>query len=475
MWKYSLFLVALLLTTTGYAQMGVGTVLPNESAQLDVVSNNKGILIPRVTLQNSTDTSTISADLSNNPLSLLVYNTTPSDDLIEGYHYWNGSKWLRLINSDDTNEVVTTLVDNNDGTFTYTSEDNTQTIFDADGDLTDNNNGTFTYTNAANTVTTFDAKLTSVVDNTDGTYTITDDFGVTVTIGGAMETTTTLVDNNDGTFTYTSEDNTQTTFNAAGDLTDNSNGTFTYTNAANTVTTFDAKLTSVVDNTDGTYTITDDFGVSVTIGGGTETVTTLVDNGDGTFTYTSEDNTQTILNSGSLTDNGDGSYTFTDAAGNTTTILASTGLAIEPWNGVDDNSPATDNTEDIYSLGNVGIGTNTPSATLEVNGDIIIGNGGTAITRSLSASAILDFDVVNGPCCGTSIRDLNVNIPGANIGNVVALGLPQTVINFSSYAPVIYTAWVSSPNVVTIRINNLGSGNSFNPPPASFRVTLFQY
>ncbi|SFZ91822.1 hypothetical protein SAMN05428642_102361 [Flaviramulus basaltis] len=383
--KYYLILLALLITIMSYAQMGVGTTFPDESAQLDVVSNDKGILIPRVTLQNSTDTTTISSDLLSNPISLLVYNTKASGDLIEGYHYWNGSKWLRLINSDDSNGVVTTLVDNNDGTFTYTSENNTQTTFDADGDLIDNNNGTFTYTNAANTVTTFDAKLTSVIDNSDGTYTITDDFGISITIGGATETTTTLVDNNDGTFTYTSEDNTQTT-----------------------------------------------------------------------------------LTSGSLTNNGDGSYTFTDATGINTTILASTGLAIEPWNGVDDNGPATDNTEDIYTLGDVGIGTNTPSATLEVNGNVIIGNGGTAIRRSLSTTAVLDFPdrrVINQP-------ELTITLAGANIGDVLCLGVPPAAMITFAY----YIAWVSSPNVITIKQRN----SSYNPsdsdaPPATFRVTVFQY
>ncbi|MEP1490528.1 MAG: hypothetical protein ABJK28_19065 [Algibacter sp.] len=469
MMKNSLVFILFILSLTGYSQMGVGTTFPNESAQLDVVSSDKGILIPRVTLQNSTDTTTISADSLNNPISLLVYNTASSGDLIEGYHYWNGSKWLRLINSDDSNGIVTTLVDNTDGTFTYTSENNTQTTFDVDGDLTDNNNGTFTYTNAANTVTTFDAKLTSVVDNNDGTYTITDDFGVTITIGGTTETTTTLVDNTDGTFTYTSEDNTQTTFDADGDLIDNNNGTFTYVNAANTVTTFDAKLTSVVDNTDGTYTITDDFGVTVTIGGGTETTTTLVDNNDGTFTYTSEDNTQTTLTSGSLTNNGGGSYTFTDAAGNTTTILASNGLTIEPWNGADDNGPATDNTEDIYSLGNVGIGTNTPNATLEVNGDVIIGNGGTAITRSLSTSAVLDFP---GQCPNPCFNqwDEMITLTGANLGDVVCLGIPPSaMVDFAAY-----TAWVSAPNVITVRILHINHDRP-DPPAANFRVTVFQY
>ncbi|MBO0342846.1 hypothetical protein, partial [Flagellimonas profundi] len=88
------------------------------------------------------------------------------------------------------------------------------------------------------TPTTFDAKIATAVDNTDGTFTITDDFGTQVDID-TNETVTTLTDGNDGTFTYSSE-----------------NGT---------PTTFDAKIATAVDNTDGTFTITDDFGTQVDI------------------------------------------------------------------------------------------------------------------------------------------------------------------------------------------------------------------
>ena len=140
----------------------------------------------------------------------------------------------------DTNDTVTNLVNNGDGTITYTNEDGTaQTIDlisnDANNDisvgtdgglylnvssvtisetvttLVDNGDGTFTYTNESGAATTFDSKIATVVDNLDGSYTITDDFGTAVTID-TTNTVTTLVDNGDGSFTYTSEDGTITTF-----------------------------------------------------------------------------------------------------------------------------------------------------------------------------------------------------------------------------------------------------------------------
>lgn len=80
------------------AQVGVGTPLPNNSSQLDVVANDRGILIPRVSLQSTTDTSTIT---NGNVLSLLVFNLTAVNDISQGYHYWDGTKWQQIITLDD--------------------------------------------------------------------------------------------------------------------------------------------------------------------------------------------------------------------------------------------------------------------------------------------------------------------------------------------------------------------------------------
>jgi hypothetical protein len=57
----------------------------------------------------------------------------------------------------DTNNTVTTLVDNGDGSFTYTSEDGTVTTFtETLSTLVDNGDSTFTYTNENATITSFD-------------------------------------------------------------------------------------------------------------------------------------------------------------------------------------------------------------------------------------------------------------------------------------------------------------------------------
>ena len=86
-------LVFLLLISSGmYAQTGIGTTTPDASAKLDVSSNNKGFLPPRVTLTSATDNSTI----PNPTRALLVYNTGGSPNLVAGYYYWNGSNWATI-------------------------------------------------------------------------------------------------------------------------------------------------------------------------------------------------------------------------------------------------------------------------------------------------------------------------------------------------------------------------------------------
>ena len=113
-----LILIGCLFCATNLvAQVGVGTPLPDASAQLDVVANNKGILIPRLALLNSADAVTIE---EGNVPSLLVYNTTTIADITPGFYYWDAVKWQRIINQDDVAglETLTTLADNLDGTLT---------------------------------------------------------------------------------------------------------------------------------------------------------------------------------------------------------------------------------------------------------------------------------------------------------------------------------------------------------------------
>ncbi|HUM51103.1 MAG TPA: tail fiber domain-containing protein [Chitinophagales bacterium] len=70
---------------------------PDNSAILDIAANNKGLLLPRVSLLSTTDVATITTPT----ISLLVYNTnagisgTGANGV--GYYYWNGTNWVNLI------------------------------------------------------------------------------------------------------------------------------------------------------------------------------------------------------------------------------------------------------------------------------------------------------------------------------------------------------------------------------------------
>jgi hypothetical protein len=71
-------------------------------------------------------------------------------------------------------------------------------------------------------------------------------------------------------------------------------------------------------------------------------------------------------------------------------IVGAGGKADEPWYGIDDHSGATENSEDIYSMGKVGIGTSNISSPLSIRG-----NGGVydvGITQnSLGGTATMEF------------------------------------------------------------------------------------
>ncbi|MGB5237189.1 MAG: hypothetical protein WBN59_06105, partial [Flavobacteriaceae bacterium] len=189
-------LLILLLFISGFAYSQT-TVTLQDQCNCEVLSGT-AVNAPGATTPSGADTGDIYVNTNTGVIYYwdgTSWELTSSDDQqLQNFIYNSGTNTLSLTIEDGNtvnvdlgalNDTVTTLVDNGDGTFTYTSE-----------------NGT---------ATTFDAKIASVVDNLDGTYTITDDSGTSVTID-TNNTVTTLVDNGDGSFTYTSEDGTITTF-----------------------------------------------------------------------------------------------------------------------------------------------------------------------------------------------------------------------------------------------------------------------
>jgi hypothetical protein len=95
------YIIFLFLGFVGLAQTGIGTTTPDASAKLDVYSNNKGFLPPRVTLTSVTDAVTIPSPATG----LLVYNVG-SAGLQAGYYYWNGSSWSTIATAASPDQSV---------------------------------------------------------------------------------------------------------------------------------------------------------------------------------------------------------------------------------------------------------------------------------------------------------------------------------------------------------------------------------
>ncbi|MTG99309.1 hypothetical protein GJV76_14460 [Myroides sp. BIT-d1] len=96
-----LSLLLLLGTQTVQAQQGFGTDNPHRSAAVDIQSSKRGLLIPRVSLVETTNQEPITAPET----SLMVYNIATSKDVTPGYYYWDGDKWARFAKQSEITEI----------------------------------------------------------------------------------------------------------------------------------------------------------------------------------------------------------------------------------------------------------------------------------------------------------------------------------------------------------------------------------
>ncbi|MEX6685853.1 hypothetical protein QTN47_00015 [Danxiaibacter flavus] len=101
-----ILLILGLNSNTLHAQVGMMTNSPSKSAALDLSKSNKGLLIPKISLQNTSDVSAING---NNPASfLLVYNTnetiTGAGAAGVGFYYWESGLWKKLITYSNVND-----------------------------------------------------------------------------------------------------------------------------------------------------------------------------------------------------------------------------------------------------------------------------------------------------------------------------------------------------------------------------------
>jgi hypothetical protein len=101
--KIRYFILFFFFLSYAEAQVGIGTNTPNASAMLDIESPDKGVLIPRIALINTTDNTTIT---NGNVLGLVVFNTATRNDVSPGFYYWNGTQWLKFITTASGSSIV---------------------------------------------------------------------------------------------------------------------------------------------------------------------------------------------------------------------------------------------------------------------------------------------------------------------------------------------------------------------------------
>ncbi|MCL5247098.1 hypothetical protein M4I21_14850 [Cellulophaga sp. 20_2_10] len=138
----------------GQVKIGNDINTIDSASILELESTDKVLILTRVT---NTQMAAIT------PLSgAMVYNTD------EGCIFqYNGILWQSLCDTSSFNETNTIIFDNNDGTFSYTNENNI-TVAITKAQLSANGDGTFSFTNGNGTPVNFDGTDNQVL-STDGT------------------------------------------------------------------------------------------------------------------------------------------------------------------------------------------------------------------------------------------------------------------------------------------------------------------
>ncbi len=144
-------------------------------------------------------------------------------------------------------------------------------------------------------------------------------------------------------------------------------------------------------------------------------------------------------------------------------------------NGVIINTGTSDNITiigvDARGNDNKGIANNGTGTSHQVFGNLPLADedkfvlgGGAALTRHLSATAALDFDLTS-----VASQDLTITVTGAALGDSVEIGVP----NGSVTADTLFWGWVSAANTVTIRAMRIAG--TPNPASGTFRADVWKH
>lgn len=412
-------LLVLILTSNLFSQsenIGINTTSPDNSSALHVtyVTTPKGILIPRMT---TTERGNIPTPIAN---ALLIFNTTTN----QFEYYDSGStSWVGLANA------TTYTVDQ----FVSTDASGNLQTFDFSQDLSATTAGVATVTGIQTRAVSTTAPTNGQVlqwDNTASEW-------VPITPSGATTYTADRFLSTDGS------GNIQT-FDFSQDLSSTTAGVATVTGIQSRAVSNTAPTDGQVlqwDNTASEWVPTTPSGG----GGGGNTLDEAYDQGgagsgrtinvtDGAVQFTS---TNAADESVEITNSGNGGALLVENTG--------TGQSLLVNDEASDTSPFA-----IDNAGNVGIKTNAPTASLDVEGDFKLGDDGTVLDAIIKETITFRPPSVNANSSVVSTQ----TVTGATTGSSVIVTPDE---DFGNGRLVIAFAWVDSSDNVSIRFNNVSS------------------
>ena len=336
-----------------------------------------------------------------------------------------------------------TVVDNGDGTVTYTPDADFNGSDSFTYDISDGNGGTDTATVSVTVDPVNDApdavddsattdEDNAVIINLLGNDTDVEGDTLTISAIGAASNGT-VVDNGDGTVTYTPDAEFNGSDSFTYDISDGNGGTDTATVSV-TVNAVDPENTAPVAADDSATTNEDNaviislLGNDTDVDGDTLTITnvgaasngTVVDNGDGTVTYTPDADF-----------NGSDSFTYDISDGNGGTDTATVSVTVNPVNdapvAADDNATTNEDTAVIISV--LANDTDVEGDVLTITGvgaasnGTVVDNGDGTVTYTPDAdfngSDSFTYDISDGNG-GTDTATVSVTVDPVNDAPVAA-------------------------------------------------------
>ena len=415
----------------------------------DVVANCNAVLVDNG--DGSFAFTSNDGTVTDIPAALGETVTTLTTDGAGSYLYSSEASVLTTIDvcADVVANCNASLVDNGDGSFTFTSNDGSTTPIPAAlgetvTSLSDSGAGVYVYSSEASVLTTIDVCAdviancnSSLIANADGSFLFTSNDASTIIIPAPIaETVSTLVASGAGVYTYTDELATATVIDICADVVANCNA-------------------SLLDNGDGSFLFTSNDGTATAIPAALgETVTTLSASGAGVYTYSSEASVLTTIDvcadvvancNASLVANIDGSFLFTSNDASSVTIPA----------------PAIETVSTLVAAGTTGVYTYTDELLTATIVDVCAD-----VALNCNASLVVNADgsVTHTDNAGTVTTIPAPTLPALQVLDTTCIDLTLTGVGTVVDPWIISAEPIVSPddcNSLECRANGLYLSNSY--------------